>query len=181
MIVAKFPLTPFQQNTRIVACEKTKRRSASIPASGSAELVDFINDNGLTLQAITLTHGHLDHVGGTTDLAKSFPDAEILLHKDDEDLYYGLPQQPLMMGMPVIAARCPRICIRRSAKIDQKLGSTARSMRSVNFGSRSVIAPAIHAGTWYLQKKRRSRYSSAIACFRARSAAPIYRAAITTH
>lgn len=100
MIVAKFPLTPFQQNTRVVACEKTKRAICIDPGEGSRDLVDFINDNDLTLQAITLTHGHLDHVGGTAELAMSFPEAEILLHKDDEDLYYGLPQQPLMMGMP---------------------------------------------------------------------------------
>lgn len=100
MIVAKFPLTPFQQNTRVVACEITKRAICIDPGEGSDELVAFIKDNGYTLQAITLTHGHLDHVGGTTALAASFPDAEILLHKDDEDLYYGLPQQPLMMGIP---------------------------------------------------------------------------------
>ncbi len=100
MIIAKFPLTPFQQNTRIVACEKTKRAICIDPGEGSGELVDYINSNGFTLQAVTLTHGHLDHVGGTTALARSFPDAEILLHKDDEDLYYGLPQQPVMMGIP---------------------------------------------------------------------------------
>ena len=32
-------------------------------------------------------------------LAKEFPDAEIILHKDDEEYYYGLPNQPLMMGL----------------------------------------------------------------------------------
>ena len=100
MIIAKFPLTPFQQNTRVVACEETKLAICIDPGEGSDELVTFIKDSGLTLQAIALTHGHLDHVGGTTALAESFPDAGILLHKDDEDLYYGLPQQPLMMGMP---------------------------------------------------------------------------------
>lgn len=100
MIIAKFPLTPFQQNTRVVACEETKLAICIDPGEGSDELVTFIKDSCLTLQAIALTHGHLDHVGGTTALAESFPDAEILLHKDDEDLYYGLPQQPLMMGMP---------------------------------------------------------------------------------
>lgn len=99
MIIETFPLTPFQQNTRIVACETTKRAICIDPGEGSDELVAFLNDNDLELQAITLTHGHLDHVGGTSALAKDFPDAEILLHKDDEDLYYGLPRQPLAMGI----------------------------------------------------------------------------------
>ena len=100
MIIKTFVLTPFQQNTRVVACEETHKAICIDPGERSDELVDFIKDNDLELQAITLTHGHLDHIGGTADLAKSFPDAEILLHKDDEDLYYGLPQQPLMMGIP---------------------------------------------------------------------------------
>ncbi len=29
-----------------------------------------------------------------------FPQAEILLHREDEDLYYALPVQPLFMGIP---------------------------------------------------------------------------------
>lgn len=103
MIVKTFPLTTFQQNTRIVVCEETRKAICIDPATKSDELVKFIIDNDLELQAITLTHGHLDHVGGTTDLHKSFPQVEILLHKDDEDLYYGLPQQPLMMGIPQFA------------------------------------------------------------------------------
>lgn len=100
MIIETFVLTPFQQNTRIVACPDTRRAICIDPGEGSAALVDYINKNGYELQAITLTHGHLDHVGGTTDLHRSFPEAEILLHKDDEDLYYGLPEQPLHFGIP---------------------------------------------------------------------------------
>ncbi len=103
MLIETFPLTTFQQNTRIVACEETRKAICIDPATKSDDLVKFIYDNDLELQAITLTHGHLDHVGGTTDLYKSFPHVEILLHKDDEDLYYGLPQQPLMMGIPQFA------------------------------------------------------------------------------
>ncbi len=99
MIIEKFVLTAFQQNTRVVACETTRKAICIDPGERSDELVEFINNNGLELQAITLTHGHLDHVGGTTDLARAFPDAEIILHKDDEDLYYGLPQQPLFIGI----------------------------------------------------------------------------------
>ncbi len=100
MIVEKFILSAFQQNTRIVGCSATKAAICIDPGAEAPEIVEFLQTNGLSLQAITLTHGHLDHVGGTTYLARTFPDAEIILHKDDEDLYYGLPQQPLMMGIP---------------------------------------------------------------------------------
>jgi hydroxyacylglutathione hydrolase len=100
MIVQKFVLTPFQQNTRIVVCERTRHAICIDPGEGSPAIVDFLTRNNYTLQAITLTHGHLDHIGGTTALHKRFPEAEVLLHKDDEDLYYGLPDQPLFFGIP---------------------------------------------------------------------------------
>ena len=99
MIIETFTITAFQQNTRIVACEETGKAICIDPGERSDKIVSFLHDNNFQLQAITLTHGHLDHVGGTLALHKSFPDAEIILHQDDEDLYYGLPQQPLFMGL----------------------------------------------------------------------------------
>ena len=100
MIIAKFVLSIFQQNSRIVACDRTGRAIAIDPGADSAGMVELIRGKGWELQAVTLTHGHLDHVGGTKFLKNAFPEAEVILHKDDEDLYYGLPQQPLMMGLP---------------------------------------------------------------------------------
>ena len=99
MIIETFTLTPFQQNTRVVVCEDTKKAICIDPGEKCDELVNLIKDNNFKLQAITLTHGHLDHIGGTLDLHNAFPEAEIILHKDDEDLYYSLPQQPLFMGL----------------------------------------------------------------------------------
>ncbi len=99
MLIQTFVLTAFQQNTRIVACERTRRSICIDPGEGSDELVSFIRDNDLELQAITLTHGHLDHIGGTGDLSAAFPTAEIILHAGDESLYYGLPRQPLFLGI----------------------------------------------------------------------------------
>lgn len=99
MIIETFILTAFQQNTRIVACQKTGKAICIDPGEKSEKIVSFLHDNNFELQAITLTHGHLDHVGGTLALHKSFPDAHIILHTGDEDLYYGLPQQPLFMGL----------------------------------------------------------------------------------
>ena len=99
MIIQEFVLTPFQQNTRVVACEDTGKAICIDPGEASDEVRDFIDSGGYDLLAIFLTHGHLDHVGGTGFMHENFPDAEILIHKDEEDLYYALPRQPLMMGI----------------------------------------------------------------------------------
>lgn len=99
MIIETFVLTPFQQNTRVVACEETRKAICIDPGERSDELVNYLKGHDIELQAITLTHGHLDHIGGVSHVAKAFPAAEILLHKMDEDLYYGLPKQPLLMGI----------------------------------------------------------------------------------
>ncbi len=99
MIIKTFITSPFQQNTRILACEETLLAVCIDPGDASPEIAEYIKENNFELQAITITHAHLDHIGGVSDLHKHFPNAEIILHKDDEDLYYGLPEQPIFMGM----------------------------------------------------------------------------------
>lgn len=99
MIIETFVQTPFQQNTRIVACETTKKAICIDPGEASEDVATHVRENGLEIQAVVLTHGHLDHIGGTSFIHREFPDAEILIHREEEDLYYALPQQPLLMGI----------------------------------------------------------------------------------
>ena len=100
MIIEKFTLTMFQQNTRVVACEETKKAICIDPAEQSDALENFIKENDFDLQTIALTHAHLDHIGGVSAMHENFPEAEIVLHKADEEMYYNLPMQPVMMGIP---------------------------------------------------------------------------------
>ena len=99
MIVETFVQTAFQQNTRVVSCSNTGAAICIDPGEPSPEVAGYIRDEKLDLKAIILTHGHLDHVGGTAFIKREFPDAEVLLHAEENDLYTSLPQQPLMMGI----------------------------------------------------------------------------------
>lgn len=100
MFIKLFITSPFEQNTRVVACSETRRAICIDPGDSAEAIAAYINENQFDLQAIMLTHGHLDHIGGVSGLFEFFPNAEIILHQDDEDLYYNLPNQPLFMGIP---------------------------------------------------------------------------------
>jgi len=100
MIIEELTVTAFQQHTRIVACETTKRAICIDPGDEAERIVETLERLGLTLQAITLTHAHLDHVGGVAALKKLKPEAKINLHKGDEFMYRALPEQPAWIGIP---------------------------------------------------------------------------------
>lgn len=100
MFIEQITVTAFQQHTRIVGCETTKRAICIDPGDEAETIVEVLDRHGLTLQAITLTHAHLDHVGGVAALKKLKPKAKIILHKGDEFMYLGLPEQPAWIGIP---------------------------------------------------------------------------------
>jgi hydroxyacylglutathione hydrolase len=100
MIIEEITVTAFQQHTRILGCEKTKKAICIDPGDDSEEIVRAIDRNGLELQAIAVTHAHLDHIGGVTALKKRKPNAAIMIHPDDEFIYEALPEQAAWIGIP---------------------------------------------------------------------------------
>ena len=100
MIIEEVTVTAFQQHTRVVGCEKTRRAICIDPGNDSKEIVRAIDKHGLDLQAIAVTHAHLDHIGGVAALKKLKPAAAIMIHKDDEFIYDALPTQPAWIGIP---------------------------------------------------------------------------------
>jgi glyoxylase-like metal-dependent hydrolase (beta-lactamase superfamily II) len=100
MIIEEITVTPFQQHTRIVACESTGKAICIDPGDEAERIVAVINNLQLQLQAIALTHAHLDHVGGVAALKQLKPEAKIIIHKADEPLYLHLPEQPAWIGIP---------------------------------------------------------------------------------
>ena len=100
MIIEEITVTAFQQHTRIVGCEKTKLAICIDPGDEAERIAEALEKHGLELQAITLTHAHMDHVGGVAALKQLRPDADVIIHPADEPLYLALPEQPAWIGIP---------------------------------------------------------------------------------
>lgn len=100
MIIEEITVTAFQQHTRIVGCEKTGLAICIDPGDEAERIVAALDKHQLELQAITLTHAHMDHVGGVAELKKLRPDAQVIIHPEDEPLYRALPEQPAWIGIP---------------------------------------------------------------------------------
>jgi hydroxyacylglutathione hydrolase len=62
------PVTPLAQNCTIVWCTKTKKAAIIDPGGEVPRLLAALEQHGLTLEKIWITHGHLDHAGGTAAL-----------------------------------------------------------------------------------------------------------------
>ena len=100
MIIEELTLTAFEQHTRVVGCEKSRRAICIDPGDDSNEIVEAIDKHSFELQAIACTHAHMDHIGGVAALKKRKPEAKIIIHPADEFIYDELPNQPAWLGIP---------------------------------------------------------------------------------
>jgi len=62
------PVTPFAQNCTLVWSEPGKRGAVIDPGGDLAEIERAIEQNGVTVEKIWLTHGHVDHASGAAEL-----------------------------------------------------------------------------------------------------------------
>ncbi|MBP7545994.1 MAG: MBL fold metallo-hydrolase [Acidovorax sp.] len=94
------PVTPFQQNASIVWCDATRQAAVIDPGGDLDTLLAAVEEHGLTLSQIWLTHAHIDHAGGTGELAQRQSLPIIGPHPGDQFWIDGLPQQSAMFGFP---------------------------------------------------------------------------------
>ena len=94
------PVTPFQQNASIVWCDETRQAAVIDPGGDLDRLLAEVQRLDLQLVQIWLTHAHIDHAGGTAELAQRLSLPIIGPHPGDQFWIDGLPQQSVMFGFP---------------------------------------------------------------------------------
>lgn len=94
------PVTAFAQNCSIVWCDQSLQAAVIDPGGDLERLLAEVKRLGLELTQIWLTHAHIDHAGGTGELARRLGLPIIGPHPGDQFWINGLPQQSQMFGFP---------------------------------------------------------------------------------
>jgi len=106
MIVDKLELGPFATNCYIVGSESSRAGMIIDPADKAKQILKKVEDLGLDIKLIALTHGHIDHIGALKEI-KEATGAEVAIHSDDArslgrkqplaiifGLFYSTPPSP---------------------------------------------------------------------------------------
>ena len=93
------PVTPLQQNCTVVWCTATMKAAVIDPGGEVDRLLRIIEQQGLKLEKIWVTHGHADHAGGVQALREATGVPVEGPHPDDRFWIERIPVDAVRWGM----------------------------------------------------------------------------------
>ncbi len=99
MNVQTLTVGAFQENSYLVVDDRTRRAVIVDPGSEGDRLVEAIDKSAAILEAIWITHAHVDHVGAIASVKRRW-DVPIYLHPLDRRLYDAASLQAQVYGVP---------------------------------------------------------------------------------
>ena len=101
------PVTPFEQNCSVLWCDATRKAAVVDPGGDVDRILEGVAQLGVSVEKILLTHGHIDHAGGTAALARQLSVPIEGPQQEDSFWIEALPQQSKMFGFPQVEAFTP--------------------------------------------------------------------------
>ena len=98
------PVTHYEQNCSLISCEKSGKGALIDPGGEAPRLLQAAEEEGVEIEKILLTHGHLDHVGAARQIARQLGIPILGPHQADAFWLQMLPSQAQMFGFPELEA-----------------------------------------------------------------------------
>ena len=99
MKISSLMVGPFQENCYLVVDDDSGHAVLIDPGAEPERLVEMVEQSGAVLDAIWLTHAHIDHIGGIAGVKRRF-DVPVHLHPADRVLYDRGAAQAAFYGIP---------------------------------------------------------------------------------
>ncbi len=99
MIIRKLEFGPFAGNCYIVGSEATREGMIIDPSSQGDDIIRQVEELGLKIRVIVLTHGHMDHTGALAEV-KEATEAEVAIHANDAPYLRSNHPMTQMSGRP---------------------------------------------------------------------------------
>lgn len=94
------PVTPFEQNCSLIWCTETLRGAFVDPGGDIDRLLAGAKQQGVHIEKLLLTHGHIDHAGATGELAEKLNVPIEGPQKEESFWIDQLAMQGRMFGFP---------------------------------------------------------------------------------
>lgn len=111
------PVTPFQQNCSLVYDEEAKAGAVVDPGGDVARILKAVEQSGVKIEKILLTHGHIDHAGGAAELRDALGVKIEGPNKEDLFLLERLPESGAQFGMAGVRAVVPDRWLREGDEV----------------------------------------------------------------
>ena len=98
MILEMLTVGPFQENCYIIGDEQTGTGALVDPGDEATRIALAVEQTGLDIGQIIITHTHIDHVGAVAALVDEYA-CPVLMHAEAEPMLQQLPTQAMMMGL----------------------------------------------------------------------------------
>lgn len=99
MIVTPISLGAFQENCYLVADDASGASALVDPGSEPERIISMVEGSGTRLEAIWLTHAHVDHISGIAGVVRRWK-VPVHLHALDGPLYRVGGRQAQLYGIP---------------------------------------------------------------------------------
>jgi len=100
------PVTAFQQNCTILFDSDEKRGVLVDPGGDNDQVLSAIKSNGIAIEAIWITHGHIDHAAGAMDMKDALGVDIIGPNEADRFLLDSLESKALKYGITDKVRNC---------------------------------------------------------------------------
>lgn len=91
----------FEVNCALVWTPDQREAWVVDPGEDGGTILAALEQRGLTLARILLTHGHIDHIAALDDLSRAFPEAPVQMHAADAAWAFGpLNRLPPYLKVP---------------------------------------------------------------------------------